>query len=125
MRVVISRAPRLDRVPIGASRAAAGHHLGLRLLLLHPLPLDGSIWPTALWSLADGVTAPTLYSVGDSLAGWAAAALDMAGSDDLVVGGESLGGSCAVGGADLPPMKGRAGGLVGAKAGGRPEPALC
>lgn len=102
----------------------SGHHSGLNLFLLHPLPLDGSIWPRALWNLADGVVAPTLYSVGDSLAGWAAAALDMSGPSDLVVVGNSVGGSCALEIAKLAPRQVRAVVLVGAKAGVRPEPAF-
>jgi len=96
----------------------------LKLVLLHPLPLDGSIWPRALWGLADDVVAPTLYSVGDSLPDWAAAALELAGSDDLVVVGNSVGGSCALEVARLARTKVRSVVLVGAKAGVRPEPAF-
>jgi pimeloyl-ACP methyl ester carboxylesterase len=94
----------------------------LNLVLLHPLPLDGSIWPRALWGIADAVVAPTLYSVGGSLTDWAAAALDQAGSDDLVVVGNSIGGSCALELASLAPTRVRALVLVGAKAGVRREP---
>ncbi|HET7486314.1 MAG TPA: alpha/beta fold hydrolase [Acidimicrobiales bacterium] len=96
----------------------------MKLVLLHPLPLDGSIWPTARWGLADAVVAPTLCSIGASLKGWAEAAVDLAGSDDLVVVGNSVGGSCALEVASLAPARVRSLVLVGAKAGVRPTPAF-
>lgn len=97
---------------------------GLNLVLLHPLPLDGSIWPPALFDLADAVVAPTLYSAGGSLTDWAAAALDLAPPGDLVVVGNSVGGSCALELASLASARLRAVVLVGAKAGVRREPAF-
>ena len=94
----------------------------LNVVLLHPLPLDGSIWPRALWDLADAVVAPTLYSVGGSLTDWAAAALELTNAADLVVVGNSVGGSCALELANLAPTRVRAVVLVGAKAGVRRDP---
>lgn len=70
------------------------------------------------------MVAPTLYSVGDSLAGWATAALDMVEPGDLIVVGNSVGGSCALEVANLAPTRVRAMVLIGAKAGVRPEPAF-
>lgn len=96
----------------------------LDLVLLHPLPLDGSIWPLGLWDLADAVVAPTLYSVGGSLTDWAAAALELTNAGDLVVVGNSVGGSGALELASLAPSRVRAVVLVGAKAGVRRDPAF-
>jgi pimeloyl-ACP methyl ester carboxylesterase len=96
----------------------------LNLLLLHPLPLDGSIWPAELWDLADAVLAPTLYSVGGSLSDWAGAVLDLAEPGPCVVVGNSVGGSCALELANLDRGRVRGLVLIGAKAGIRPEPAF-
>jgi pimeloyl-ACP methyl ester carboxylesterase len=95
----------------------------VNLVLPHPLPLDGSIWPRALWDLAEVVLAPTLYSVGGSLTQWAGAALDLTFPGEILVVGNSVGGSCDLELVGLAPSRVRAVVLVGAKAGVRREPA--
>jgi pimeloyl-ACP methyl ester carboxylesterase len=94
----------------------------VKLLLLHPLPLDGSIFSDELRSLVDDCVAPTLYSEGADLAAWAVAALDAVGDGPVVVVGNSIGGSCAIEVALLAPTKVKGLVLCGAKAGHRPEP---
>jgi len=91
-------------------------------VLLHALPLDGSMWPDEVRGLAPDVVAPTLYGLGDSVEDWARGVLDLAGSGSLDVVGCSVGGSCAVEVARLAPDRVRSLVLVGAKAGHRPEP---
>lgn len=88
------------------------------------MPLDGSLWPSDLWDLADVVTAPTLYSAGPSLTAWATTALSQIDDDDLFVIGNSVGGSCALEVARLAHERIRGVVLIGAKAGSRPEPAV-
>jgi pimeloyl-ACP methyl ester carboxylesterase len=95
----------------------------MNLVLLHPLPLDGSIWPRGLWDLAEVVHAPTLYAHGGSLTAWAAAALDDLAPGACLVVGNSVGGSCALELAALDPARIRGLVLVGAKAGVRRDPA--
>ncbi len=94
----------------------------MKLLLLHPLPLNGSIFSDDLRSLVDDCVAPTLYKEGPDLADWAVAALDAVGDGPVVVVGNSIGGSCAIEVALLAPTKVKALVLCGAKAGHRPEP---
>ena len=96
----------------------------MKLLLLHPLPLDGSIFSDDLRALVDDCVAPTLYSEGDDLAAWALAALDAVGDGPVVVVGNSIGGSCAIEVGMLAPTKVKGLVLCGAKAGHRPEPDL-
>ena len=96
----------------------------MRLLLLHPLPLDGSVFPPALWDLGVEVVAPTLYDAGDDLVDWAIAALGTAGEGPLVVIGNSIGGSCALEIVRLAPTKVAGLVLSGTNPGHRPEPAL-
>ena len=96
----------------------------VKLLLLHPLPLDGSIWSHDLRSLCDECVAPTLYSEGDDLVAWARAALDQVGDGPIVVVGNSIGGSCAIEVARLAPTQVKALVLCGTKAGHRPQPDL-
>lgn len=96
----------------------------MKLLLLHPLPLDGSIFSDDLRSLVDDCVAPRLYEQGPDLADWAVAALDAVGDGPVVVVGNSIGGSCAIEVALLAPTKVKALVLCGAKAGHRPEPAI-
>lgn len=93
----------------------SGRILALNLVLLHPLPLDGSIWPAELWDLAAYVLAPTLYSAGDSLPGWAATVLDMVDPGEYVIVGNSIGGSCALELATLDRGRVRGLVLIGAK----------
>ncbi|MDY7104631.1 MAG: alpha/beta hydrolase [Actinomycetota bacterium] len=75
----------------------------MKLVLLHPLPLDGSIWSSATRALADECVAPTLYDHGNDLEAWARGALDLAGGGPLTVVGCSVGGSCAIEMAHLAP----------------------
>lgn len=96
----------------------------MKLLLLHPLPLDGSIFADDLRTLVDVSAAPTLYGSGSDLCDWAQAALDSIGDGPIVVVGNSIGGSCAIEVARLAPKKVKALVLVGAKPGHRPEPNL-
>lgn len=101
-----------------------GNDRDVKLLLLHPLPLDGSIFSDDLRSLVDDCVAPTLYEEGPDIAAWAVAALDAVGDGPVVVVGNSIGGSCAIEVALLAPTKVKALVLCGAKAGHRPEPAV-
>lgn len=96
----------------------------MKLLLLHPLPLDGSIFSDELRALSDECFAPTLYEAGDDIVAWARAALDSVGDGPVVVVGNSIGGSCAIEVARLAPAKIKALVLCGSKPGHGPEPAL-
>jgi len=97
----------------------------MRVVLLHPLPLDGRIWAPAMRAWAGSVVVPSLYSLGDSMEAWASGVLQSAGPGPLGLVGCSAGGSCAIEVARLAPERIRLLVLVGAKAGHRPEPALC
>jgi pimeloyl-ACP methyl ester carboxylesterase len=94
----------------------------VKLLLLHPLPLDGSVFPEELASLCE-IVAPTLYDAGGDLVDWAEAALDHVGDGPISVVGNSIGGSCAIEVARLAPTKVKGLVLSGVKPGHRPEPA--
>jgi pimeloyl-ACP methyl ester carboxylesterase len=96
----------------------------LELLLLHALPLDGSMWSAQKQLLPGSTYTPTLYPFGDSIEAWAAAALNMAKGDRLVVVGCSVGGSCALEVAIIAPDRVAALVLIGTKVGHRPDPAL-
>jgi pimeloyl-ACP methyl ester carboxylesterase len=96
----------------------------MKLLLLHPLPLGGSIFSDELRALSDECHAPTLYEAGDDIIAWARAALDSVGDGPVVVVGNSIGGSCAIEVARLAPTKVKALVLCGSKPGHRPEPAF-
>lgn len=96
----------------------------VKLLLLHPLPLDGSVFSDDLRGLGDSCLAPTLYEAGDDVVAWARAALDTVGAGPVVVVGNSIGGSCAIEVARLAPRLVKALVLCGVKPGRRPEPAL-
>ena len=96
----------------------------MRLVLLHALPLDGSMWADELDLHVESTIAPTLYGLGDSLEAWAGGVLDLAGEGPLLVVGNSVGGSCALEVARLAPERVAAIVLVGAKAGVRPDPGL-
>ena len=97
----------------------------LELLLLHALPLDGSMWEGQMTLLPDATYAPTLYGYGDSIQAWASAVLGQATGEKLIVVGCSVGGSCALEVAALAPDRVAALVLIGTKARHRPEPALC
>jgi pimeloyl-ACP methyl ester carboxylesterase len=96
----------------------------LELLFLHALPLDGSMWAGQKHLLPGSSYTPTLYSFGDSIEEWAAAALKLAKGDRLVVVGCSVGGSCALEVAVAAPDRIAALVLIGTKAEHRPDPAL-
>lgn len=95
----------------------------LKLLFLHALPLDGSMWAGQQQLLPGSTYAPTLYPLGDSIEAWAAAVLRIAKGDRLIVVGCSVGGSCAVELAVAAPDRIAALVLIGTKAGRRPDPA--
>lgn len=94
----------------------------VKLLLLHPLPLDGSIFSDDLCELVADCSAPTLYDEGSDIVDWARAALDAVGDGPVTVIGNSIGGSCAIEVARLAPRKIKTLVLCGAKPGHRPEP---
>lgn len=96
----------------------------MELLLLHALPLDGSMWDAQKHLLPGATYAPTLYPLGDTIEDWAAAALGMAKSDRLIVVGCSVGGSCAIEVAALAPERVAALVLIGTKAAHRPDRVL-
>jgi pimeloyl-ACP methyl ester carboxylesterase len=96
----------------------------LELLLLHALPLDGSMWAGQKELLPGSTYAPTLYALGDSVEEWAAEALKLVKGDRLIVVGCSVGGSCALELAVAAPDRVSALVLIGTKAGHRPDPAL-
>jgi pimeloyl-[acyl-carrier protein] methyl ester esterase len=98
--------------------------VAMKLLVLHPLPLDGSIFSDGFRALGDACVAPTLYGAGDHISAWAEAALDSVGDGPIVVVGNSIGGSCAIEIAWLAPTKVKALVLCGTKPGVRPEPDL-
>ena len=96
----------------------------MKLVLLHPLPLDSSMWPTEVMGLVTDCIAPDLYPLGSDIRGWARAVLDLAGDGPIIVVGNSVGGSCAIEVALLAPDKVRALVLSGTKAGHNPDPQL-
>ena len=96
----------------------------LELLLLHALPLDGSMWREQMELLPGTTHAPTLYRLGNCIEEWAVAALRMAKGDRLVVVGCSVGGSCALEVAAAAPERVAALVLIGTKAKHHPDPAL-
>jgi len=65
----------------------------VKLVLLHPLPLDGSVWPDQVTTLAEECVVPNLYSLGDNIQGWARAVIDLAGVGPMTLVGSSVGGS--------------------------------
>lgn len=88
----------------------------VELLLLHALPLDGSMWGAQLDLLQEATYAPTLYRLGDSVRDWAAEALRQPKGNKLVVVGCSVGGSCALEVAALAPDRVAGLILIGTKA---------
>ncbi|MGI9451400.1 MAG: alpha/beta fold hydrolase [Geminicoccaceae bacterium] len=97
----------------------------MELLLLHALPLDGSMWANQMDLLPNRMIAPTLYTFGDTIEKWAAEALRFTTSDRLIVVGCSVGGSCALEVAMVAPERVAALILIGTKAAHRPNPAFC
>lgn len=104
--------------------AAMADGKGLELLLLHALPLDGSMWAGQVELLPGSTYAPTLYPLGHSVEEWATEALKLVKGNRLIVVGCSVGGSCALELANAAPDRVAALVLIGTKAGHRPEPAL-
>src|SRR5262245_41107688 len=96
----------------------------LELLFLHALPLDGTMWAGQQHLLPRSTYTPTLYTLGDSVEAWAAAALKLVKGDRLIVIGCSVGGSCALEVAAIAPHRVAALVLIGTKAGHQPDPAL-
>jgi pimeloyl-ACP methyl ester carboxylesterase len=95
-----------------------------KLLFLHGLPFDNSMWTGQLDLLPGDTLAPNLYSFGDSIEGWAARCLQLVRGNRLVVVGCSVGGSCALEIASIAPERIAALVLIGTKAVHRPDPAL-
>jgi pimeloyl-ACP methyl ester carboxylesterase len=96
----------------------------VQLVLLHSLPLDGTMWAREMNLLPERTIAPTLYGFGESIQEWASTVLELASDGPLVVVGNSVGGSCALEMARQDPDRIQAIVLIGAKAGVRPEPLL-
>ncbi|MDR6903848.1 alpha/beta hydrolase [Rhizobium miluonense] len=94
------------------------------LLLLHALPLDGSMWAAQLDLLPKATYAPTLYGLGDRVEDWAAEALRLPTGNKLIVVGCSVGGSCALEVAALAPERVAGLILIGTKAARRLESRL-
>lgn len=94
------------------------------LLLLHALPLDGSMWSAQMELLPGRTYAPTLYPLGDRIETWAAEVLRLVKGDRLIVVGCSVGGSCALEVAAAVPDRVAALVLIGTKAQHRPDAAL-
>ncbi|MBD9490459.1 alpha/beta fold hydrolase [Ensifer sp. ENS11] len=94
----------------------------LELLLLHGLPLDGTMWAKQMELLPGATYAPTLYSFGDRIESWAEKALALTTAQRLVVVGCSVGGSCALEVAALAPDRVPALVLIGTKAWRRLDP---
>lgn len=88
----------------------------LELLLLHALPLDGTMWAGQMGLLPGATYAPTLYSFGDRIESWAEKALALTTAKRLIVVGCSVGGSCALEVAALAPDRVAALVLIGTKA---------
>lgn len=95
---------------------------GLELLLLHALPLDGSMWAEQMHLLPGSTYAPTLYPFGENIEAWAARSLEFTRGNRLIIVGGSVGGSCALEVAALAPERIAALVLIGTKARHSPEP---
>jgi pimeloyl-ACP methyl ester carboxylesterase len=63
---------------------------GMRVVLVHALPLTGAMWSNQLAWLPSSTIAPTLYDYGDSISDWATAVLNDVGTDDILVVGASV-----------------------------------
>ena len=94
----------------------------MQLVLLHALPLDGTMWANEMQLLPNATIAPSLYSFGESIEDWAQAVLELTSEETFVVVGNSVGGSCALEVARRAPARVKAIVLIGAKAGVRPDP---
>jgi pimeloyl-ACP methyl ester carboxylesterase len=94
----------------------------LGLVLLHALPLNGSMWSDFMDIIPGATYAPTLYGCGDQLTDWAEEALCHVQEERLIVVGSSIGGSCALEMAIQAPDRVIGIGLIGAKASCNPNP---
>jgi pimeloyl-ACP methyl ester carboxylesterase len=92
------------------------------LLLLHALPLDGSMWAAQLDLRPMATYAPTLYGLGNRVEDWAAEALRLPTGNKLIVVGCSVGGSCALEVAALAPERVAGLVLIGTKAARQQDP---
>ena len=82
------------------------------------------MWDGSIDVLPGEAVAPNLFDLGDSIEGWASAVLDEIGTEELIVVGCSVGGSCALEIAVAAPEQVAAIVLVGAKAEINPDPML-
>ena len=96
----------------------------MKLVFLHALPFDGRMWGDTTAALVGETFAPDLFDLGDSVESWASAVLDQVGSDELIVVGCSVGGSCALEVARAAPAQVAGIVLIGAKADVNPDPVL-
>ena len=96
----------------------------MKTVLLHALPFDGRMWDATVARFSGDTLTPDLFTLGDSVAAWAAGVLDLIGSEQVILVGCSVGGSCALEVARAAPKQVEALVLVGAKAGVNPEPDL-
>lgn len=96
----------------------------MKVVLLHALPFDGSMWDDTIGVLAAEAVAPNLFQLGESIEEWASALLDELGTEKLILVGCSVGGSCALEVARAAPEQVAGIVLIGAKAGINPDPML-
>ncbi|MBL4907253.1 MAG: alpha/beta hydrolase [Sneathiella sp.] len=94
----------------------------LGLLLLHALPLDGSMWAECMDLIPGSTFAPTLYGFGSSVEEWAEAAIQLVPNKKFIVVGCSVGASCALEVAVAAPDRIAALVLIGCKADHNPDP---
>lgn len=109
--------------PVPFARGDAITVRAVKVVLLHALPLDATMWHQVAEGLQYEVVAPDLYQLGPTLQDWAQGVLDLVGRGPLAVVGNSVGGSCAIEVARLAPGAVRHLILIGAKPGHRPDPA--
>lgn len=89
----------------------------MKVALLHALPLDPRMWePQREALVGQDVLAPALYGLGETMEEWARAVLELAGDDDVVLVGASMGGYCALAAARLAPERVRGVVLLGSRA---------
>ena len=92
------------------------------MVLLHALPFDGRMWSDADREVSERPLVPDLFRLGTAVTDWAGEVVAMAGSEELIVVGSSVGGSCALEMAHYAPEQVAAIVLIGAKASVRPDP---
>jgi pimeloyl-[acyl-carrier protein] methyl ester esterase len=96
----------------------------LELLLLHALPLDGTMWREQMDLLPGASHAPDLYPLGETVEEWSRAALNLVKGHRVIVVGCSVGGSCAIEVALAAPDRVAALVLIGTKTAHAPDPDL-